>query len=149
VAEPEAASPPRESAGVVHEVWPADAHRLADIRDAVRRWLAPLALPEETDDDIVLAVNEAVSNSIDHAHAQPSADDTVELTLWTEARGLWIEIRDHGRWRTPNGRSTGRGRGIAMMRLLMASVAIHHDDRGTRVLLGLPLGQGRTGQELV
>jgi serine/threonine-protein kinase RsbW len=47
----------------------------------------------------VLAVSEAVSNSVEHAYTPPTADDTVELTFWTEPHALCVEIVDHGHWR--------------------------------------------------
>ena len=108
------------------------------MRTVVRRWLAPLVLPGDAEDDVVLAVNEAASNCVDHAYAAANTDGTVELTFWTEARCVCIEIVDHGVWRTPADQPTGRGRGIDIMRRLMESVLIHHDRRGTRVFLSYP-----------
>ncbi len=115
--------------------WPADARQLGAIRSEVHRWLAPLALPEDDEDDVVLAVSEAASNCIEHAYAPAAADDTVELTFWTEPRSVCLEIVDHGAWREPAGMPTSRGRGIEIMRRLMAGVLIHYDRRGTRVFL--------------
>jgi anti-sigma regulatory factor (Ser/Thr protein kinase) len=127
-----------EPAEFVHQVWPAHARQLAPMRTEVRRWLAPLVLPGDAEDDVVLAVDEAASNCVDHAYAAAKADGTVELTFWTEAQGVCIEIVDHGVWRTPADHPTGRGRGIDIMRRLMESVLIHHDRRGTRVFLSYP-----------
>ena len=87
----------------------------------------------------MLAVNEAASNCVEHAYTPATADDTVELTFWTEARSVCVEIVDHGTWRTPSGQPTGRGRGIEIMQRLIPVVLIHHDRRGTRVLLSHPL----------
>jgi hypothetical protein len=39
-----------------------------------------------------------------------TADDTVELTFWTDARAIYVVIVDRGRWRTPSDQPTGRGR---------------------------------------
>jgi hypothetical protein len=61
------------------------------------------------------------------------------VTFWTEARSVCVEIVDHGAWRTPSGQPTGRGRGIEIMQRLIPVVLIHHDRRGTRVLLSHPL----------
>ena len=38
-------------------------------------------------------------------------------------------------WRKPSGTPSSRGRGIEIMRRLMAGVLIQHDRRGTRVFL--------------
>jgi serine/threonine-protein kinase RsbW len=128
-----------ESYEFAHGVWPAHPRQLSPLRAEVRRWLAPLALYGDAEDDMVLAVGEAASNCVEHAYITATADDTVELTFWTEPRAVCVEIVDHGVWRVPSEYPTGRGRGIEMMQSLMALVLIRHDSRGTRVLLRHPL----------
>ena len=66
-----------------HQVWPASPHHIGAIRAAVYHWLAPLALEDDTRDDVVLAVSEAASNAVEHAYP-PTVGGVVELTLWTE-----------------------------------------------------------------
>ena len=119
--------------------WTADARQLAPIRTQVRGWLAPLVLPGDAEDDIVLAVSEAASNCVEHAYTPDTTDGTVELTFWTEDPHLCLEIVDHGTWRPPTDQPTNRGRGIEMMRQIMTTVLIHYDRRGTRVFLSYPL----------
>jgi len=119
--------------------WTADARHLAPIRTQVRGWLAPLVLPGDAEDDIVLAVSEAASNCVEHAYPADTTDGTVELTFWTEAPHLCLEIVDHGTWRPPTDQPAHRGRGIEMMRQVMTTVLIHYDRRGTRVFLSYPL----------
>jgi len=119
------------------QTWPADGQWLAAIRAALRGWLAAFSLSDELEDDVVLAVNEAASNCIEHAYAPETLDGTVELTLWTEHGSICIEIVDHGKWRSRSRRATYRGRGIAIMERLMTVATIRHDGRGTRVLLRL------------
>jgi anti-sigma regulatory factor (Ser/Thr protein kinase) len=87
---------------------------------------------------MVLAVSEAASNSVEHAYHPATADDTVDVTFWTEPHAMYIEIVDHGVWQTPSDQPTGRGRGIEIMQHV-AFVLIRHDARGTRVLLRHPL----------
>jgi serine/threonine-protein kinase RsbW len=137
--EPAAAIGGAERSEFVHRSWPAYPRHLAALRAEVRRWLAPLALPGDAKNDLLLAVNEAASNCIEHAYAPVTVDGTVELTFWTEPGSVCVEIVDHGRWRTPCGQPTGRGRGIAIMQRLIPVVLIHYDNRGTRVLLSHPL----------
>ena len=137
--EPTTAMRRAEPSEFVHRIWPAHPRQLASIRAEVRRWLMPLALTGDTKDGMVLAVSEAASNSIDHAYHPASADDTVDVTYWTEPRALYIQVVDHGVWRTPSPQPTGRGRGIEIMQQLVAFVLIRHDTRGTRVLLRHPL----------
>jgi Histidine kinase-like ATPase domain len=84
---------------------------------------------------VLASMSEAASNCIEHAYAPATADGTVELTFWTEPPSLCIEIDDHGAWRKPSDTPTSRGRGIEIMRRLMAGVLIHFDGGGTRVFL--------------
>ena len=139
MAEPASGMRREESTEFAHRSWPADAPQLGAIRGEVRCWLVPFALPEDDEDDVVFAVSEAASNCIEHAYEPANADGTVELTFWTEPRRVCFEIVDHGAWRKPSGSPTSRGRGIELMRRLMARVLIHHDRRGTRVFLSHPL----------
>jgi anti-sigma regulatory factor (Ser/Thr protein kinase) len=119
----------------VHRVWPAQADALTLIRREVRRWLRPIEVMPEVEADLVLAVNEAASNIIDHAYRTPGHRTVIELFFWTEPGVLLLEVVDHGHWRAPGSHATGRGRGIEIMRRLVDAVLIHHDTRGTRVLL--------------
>jgi anti-sigma regulatory factor (Ser/Thr protein kinase) len=135
MAEPAAAISWVERSEFVHRSWPARPRHLAALRVEVRRWLAPLALPGDAEIDLLLAVNEAASNCVEHAYTPATVDDTVELTFWTEPRSVCVEIVDHGAWRAPCGQPTGRGRGIEIMQRLIPVVLIHYDRRGTRVLL--------------
>lgn len=130
-----------------HRVWPAHPRQLAPIRTEVRRWLEPLTLSGDAEQDLVLAVSEAASNAVEHAYPTdvpaggPREPDgpTVELSFWTEEAAVLIEVRDHGRWRPPTPGPTDRGMGIMIMQRLVGSVMISYDDRGTRVLLRHPL----------
>jgi anti-sigma regulatory factor (Ser/Thr protein kinase) len=128
----------------VHLTLPADPAHLPPLRNRLRGCLAALPMPPTRQDEVILAVAEAAANVVEHAY--PNAHDdrrVVELTFWTEADALWVEIRDHGRWREPpeSPRPTGQGLGIPLMRRLMDCVLIHHDDHGTNVLLRHPMAQ--------
>lgn len=125
----------------VHRSWPADPVQLTVIRHQLADWLAPLRLTEQETADVVLAVDEAVSNAVEHAYG-PGESGQVELTLWTEPGTLSIEIVDHGQWRTPAAdaqvvpeTAPQASRGIGLMNTMVESVLIHFDDRGSRVLL--------------
>jgi serine/threonine-protein kinase RsbW len=119
----------------VHRSWPAHSEQLAVIRRELSAWLAPLGLSDEETADVVLAVDEAVANAVRHAYG-PEEVGVVELTLWTEAGTLSIEVVDHGSWRPPVADpSQESGRGIPLMSTMSESVMIHYDERGSRVLL--------------
>ena len=124
----------REPVEYVHRSWPATARQLAVIRRAVRDWLHPLPLDDQRADDLVLAVDEATTNAVEHAYG-PDEDGSVEVLLWTEADALCIEVVDHGTWKPPSPSASSRGLGIQVMRAALDSVLIHYDARGTRVLL--------------
>jgi serine/threonine-protein kinase RsbW len=118
----------------VHRSWPADPEQLALIRREVRRWLTPLDMDDDEVADLVLAVDEAATNAIEHAYRH-GEHGNVELLLWTEPNLLCIEVVDQGTWKPPSATTTTRGRGIQAMHSVTDSVMIHHDQRGTRVLL--------------
>jgi serine/threonine-protein kinase RsbW len=132
-----------DTAAFGHRVWPARAGALTRIRHEVRRWLAPLEVIPEAEADLVLAVNEAAANAIDHAYRTDTdtGDGTgdgrvvVEVFFWTEPGAVLLEVVDHGQWRPPGPHAAGGGRGIEIMHRLVEAVLIHHDARGTRVLL--------------
>jgi len=101
--------------------------------------LSPLGFSSETADDIVLAVNEAATNAIDHAYAASGADNTFDVILWLEHGALHIEIVDHGQWRLREVAPSGRGFGIMIMKELVDTVVLDHGPSGTSVLLRHPL----------
>ena len=89
--------------------------------------------------DLLLAVNHAPSNCVQHIYCPATVDGTVELTFWTESRSVCIEIVEHEAWRIPCGQSTGRAHGIEIMQRLTPVVLIRDDNRGMWVLLSHPL----------
>lgn len=113
-------------------------------RARTRAWLEAIRCPQPIGDDIVYAVNEAVSNAIEHAYPIPPPTGTVRLTLRAlhnpaGNRRIRAEIRDHGRWRPPPADPEGRGRGIPLMQALMAEFVVHQldvrDGAGTEVIM--------------
>jgi anti-sigma regulatory factor (Ser/Thr protein kinase) len=120
----------------VRSVLPARPEYLRSMRMTVRNWLSGLGLPEDVQDDLELAADEALSNAIEHAYAPAqAAAGLVKLTLWTESQALYIEVSDQGRWLTPTNHVSYRGRGIELMRQLAQCVVIQAGTRGTTVLL--------------
>lgn len=126
-----------ETAAFGHQVWPARAGALTLIRREVRRWLAPLEVMPDAEADLVLAVNEAATNVIDHAYRAPGDQGVVEVFFWTEPGAVFIEVVDHGRWRPPDPHAGGLGLGIEIMQRLAEAVLIHHDGRDPRAVVSL------------
>jgi serine/threonine-protein kinase RsbW len=114
-------------------------------RHQLRRWLADLVWPPAQTQDIVLAVSEAVANSVEHAYADqpPGAVDLnvdVEILSGGQRRATLV-ILDEGRWRPAPADDENRRRGIPMMRACMGTVTIEvlsapdGRPRGTRVTM--------------
>lgn len=135
----------------VHRSWPADPAQLSVIRRELAGWLAPLALTDDEVAGVVLAVDEAAANAVRHAYG-PGGSGVVELTMWTEPGTLCVEVVDHGSWvppvtdTAPDGLADG-GRGIPLMSSMAEAVLIHHDSRGSRVLLRHPVSDDRTDDD--
>ncbi|ALG10640.1 hypothetical protein AOZ06_30425 [Kibdelosporangium phytohabitans] len=125
-------------------------HRFAGVgtalsaeRRAVRQWAGGLGLGDYGADDIVLAVDEAVTNAIEHGYrGRPEAEPgTVGLFCGhnPEQRMAYVVVADKGAWLAPSEPGV-RGRGL----LLMGKLADRFDlypadggaDGGTVALLG-------------
>jgi anti-sigma regulatory factor (Ser/Thr protein kinase) len=125
----------REHVEFAHCQWPAEPHQLARIRATVRDWLAPLPLTDGAREDLLLAINEAATNAVEHAYPEPSPPGLVEIVFWAKPHRVETTVVDHGRWRPPPALPGYRGRGITLMQRLVDSVIIHFGSSGTRVLL--------------
>lgn len=114
-----------------------DLRALRQVRASLRAWLATVGVDEV--DDVVLAVDEAVSNAVEHGHQADGDRDgrpsPITVTAYVAGDDMvQIEVRDHGSWRvpTPNG---DRGRGIGIMRSIMDEVDVRSSATGTVVVM--------------
>jgi anti-sigma regulatory factor (Ser/Thr protein kinase) len=105
---------------------------LVTMRQSLRDWLNRHGVEDPARDDILLAVGEACTNSIEHAY-----DDHVPgIVLIDGHRGaddVVLTVRDHGAWRArpPDPR---RNRGLRLINAVMDDVAVSSPgDGGTRV----------------
>jgi anti-sigma regulatory factor (Ser/Thr protein kinase) len=114
------------TASLTLSISPDDARALARVRGTVRTWLSAVEASEP--DDLVLAVDEAVANAIEHGGAD------VVLSAHEEQGSVFFVVYDGGRWR-PAGDYKWRGRGIAIMRALVDDVQIEPSPSGTTVVL--------------
>lgn len=120
-----------DQAGRIHLVFEADPRELANLRRTFRRWLSEIHADEQEAQDVLVAVGEAVTNSIEHAHGPGRGLIDVEAT---NLEGLLtITIRDSGAWREPRGKDRGLGRSV--MKQLMDEVNITTDEKGTVVTM--------------
>lgn len=119
--------------GPLHVSVPAEVGQLATTRDALRIWLQRNDIGAEQVQDLLVAVGEAIANSIEHGHRGGRAGS---VTLTGTAHGARVHIRivDTGEWKpaeeVPH---PTRGRGLKLMRALTEDVAIHSDSLGTTV----------------
>jgi PAS domain S-box-containing protein len=104
---------------------------LSSFRQSLRRWLAEQGGEDDEVQDVVMAVNEACQNAIEHAYGLTPEPFTVTLT--GDEGELTIVVRDRGGWRERV--SDDRGRGLPLMRALMDTVEIEQRPSGSTVTL--------------
>jgi anti-sigma regulatory factor (Ser/Thr protein kinase) len=111
---------------------PADAASLRTVRERLRAWLRDARVDRRTAADVVLAVNEACANAIEHAVAP--REPWIVLVAGHQGRSVVVSVGDFGGWRNER-RREGRGHGLPLMRALMDNVDVEASPRGTTVRL--------------
>jgi serine/threonine-protein kinase RsbW len=121
-------------AGWLHERLPADATAVRVLRRRMRTWVDESGLDEELGASVVLIVDEAVTNAVEHAC--PDRDCHVELVAGPRAcgGGFAVLVTDDGAWKEPTGPGY-RGRGVLLIRRLSHRSSIESSDEGTAVRL--------------
>ena len=106
--------------------------RRSDIRAQLATWLRTAGTPESLAADIVLAGNEAATNSAEHAYrgADPGA-----MRVEAQLRGgeIVLKVLDFGTWKPPSADNPFRGRGIPLMRAVSDRVRLDKAASGTTV----------------
>lgn len=143
---------------LVHIAVPAVAASLRLIRSVVGKATELIGCDPEKSERLVLAVNEACMNVIQHAYSnqgteqKPSAEEVVvqdiQLAVWMDPKFLWFEIIDHAP-PCEEQRLQGRelddirpgGLGLHFITEIMDQVHLGHlaDGSGNRLLLGKSL----------
>lgn len=123
---------------VFTKVLPAQPVAPSLMRRAFRRWLSELGWPHEQTDDLVLALNEAVTNSVEHAYRHFDQHGRVwvlaeQITRPGGQRRIRLDIADAGRWRPIPDEPGDRGHGLTVMRRCTESLDIEPSSLGTRV----------------
>ncbi|MGW5051873.1 ATP-binding protein [Actinokineospora sp. NPDC004072] len=110
-------------------------------RERLKAWLRRHRWSPAQIDDLVLVVNEAVTNSVEHGYgasaerARPPAAIEVACRIRVDATGdrqVEMTVRDRGRWRPPT-EPGNRGKGLSLMRACSERMELVHDDEGTTV----------------
>jgi len=128
----------------LHLEIPSDPTQLGQMRRDLGSWLREAGAAGEVVDIIQMACHEACSNSIEHGY---SFGDGV---LWVDAEleedRVVLTVRDKGHWveRGSEGTARYRGNGLPLMRALMDSVQLTHDNGdGTAVRMARSLSPDR------
>lgn len=116
----------------------ADAMTVARFRHELSQWLrANFALDPARLNDVLLAVNEALTNAAEFAYARPPGTMTMKARYDGATGVLWVDVTDRGKWRPtdPQTQSNTRGRGIPLMEALADRMTIWALPTGTHVRL--------------
>ncbi len=82
--------------------------------------------------DIVLVVNEACTNCIEHAYRDIDAGPILVDANHDHGQ-IVVDIADHGVWQTPPTLPSTRGRGLPIMRAVSAGIDVNSSPEGTTV----------------
>jgi serine/threonine-protein kinase RsbW len=119
----------------------ADPVTAAEWRRALHRWLQhEVRTSSEIRDDVVLGVNEALANCVEHAyHAHPHTGAMkLQASYDPDAESIRVCVSDRGRWQRPSAGTPNNppaSRGIALMHALADHCTIHARPNGTSVYL--------------
>lgn len=115
----------------LHLRLPAVPTTIARARGKVRRWVESHDIRALDELAIQHSVGELVTNVVDHAYATQESTGEVEVEAHIEPTGhLVCAVRDTGQWRVTE-RSSGRGRGLALVRGLVDELELLHGPSGT------------------
>lgn len=119
-------------AGWVREKRPAETGTVRALRRRMRAWVAALGLGDELAESVVLVVDEAVTNAVEHAC--PDSPCHVEVVAGPRAchGGVAVLVADDGQWQ-PAGDPGHRGRGIPLISHLCDRSTIDISEHGTTV----------------
>jgi anti-sigma regulatory factor (Ser/Thr protein kinase) len=98
---------------VIEEVVTAD--QLSDIRHQLAAWMQAAAVPDEQVADIVLAVNEACANSIEHGY-RGRKPGRVRIEGENDGARVYLRVTDSGSWKPAPADPGVRGRGLLLIR---------------------------------
>ena len=108
------------------------AGQLVDVRHRLATWLRAAEIPEALAADIVLVVNEACTNCVEHAYRGHQVG-TMLLEAEVTDGHVGTRITDAGSWKTPAADPGNSGRGLVLMRALSDTMEVHSSPEGTTV----------------
>ncbi len=122
---------------VISMVLMADPVSLSVVRERFNRWLRALHWPGREIDDVVMAVNEAVTSAVEHTHpAAMGAEVRVAARQYAEPDGgrrVLVAVAGGEHWTPePDG---FEGPGLLMIHACMDSIEVSREADGTTMLL--------------
>ena len=114
----------------------ADALTVARMRRELSQWLTThLTLDPDRLNDVLLAVNEALTNSAEFAYRGQQGTMTLQVHFDGTSGNLIALVSDRGTWRhvDPATQPNTRGRGLPLMRALSDQTTISQMPDGTHV----------------
>ena len=123
----------------IHRVVNAD--QLGALRHELADWLSAAGVAEQRLADIVLAVNEAVANSIEHGYRGRKPGKT-RLKCENDGARVRVKITDKGSWKPASTDPGGRGRGLLLIRAVSDWLEMDCTPKGTTVDMSFSLSAG-------
>lgn len=108
--------------------------RLPEIRHRVAEWLATIEVTEQVGTDVVLTVNEACTNCIEHAYRGVAAGP-IRIEATHTCDHVTLRVSDFGTWKPPDARLSTRGRGLLMMSAMSYDLTVDQSHDGTTVTM--------------
>jgi PAS domain S-box-containing protein len=115
-----------------------NADQLGELRHQLSGWLHGAGVAEERVADIVLAVNEAVANSIEHGY-QGRKLGKVRVNGENDGARVDLKIVDKGKWRPAAADPGVRGRGLLLIRAVSDWLELDCTPKGTTVSMSFSL----------
>jgi PAS domain S-box-containing protein len=116
----------------------AAAEQLSDLRHQFSAWMQAAAIPEKMIADIVLAVNEAAANGIEHAY-RGHTPGTVRIEAENDGARVHVRITDQGSWKPAAAEPGIRGRGLLLIRAVSDWLEMDCTPSGTIVNMSFRL----------
>ena len=108
------------------------ADQLSDIRHQVAAWMRLAAVADQQVADIVLAVNEACANSVEHGY-RGRKPGKVRVEGENDGALLHLRVTDSGSWKTASADPGVRGRGLLLIRAVTDWLEMECTSSGTTV----------------
>jgi serine phosphatase RsbU (regulator of sigma subunit)/anti-sigma regulatory factor (Ser/Thr protein kinase) len=106
---------------------PAETGSVPVARHAIGKLLYEHGATADETHALELAVSEAAANAVEHAY--DPGDHEFEVAAEVRTDGVYVTVRDSGRWRSPRGRA--RGLGLGLIKQVMDEVDVQRTDNGT------------------